>query len=145
MTDMTDKHSCYIEETLLNSVKKLLAGPVNELLGGLEHPIPPIEFGRSLSGGYGVSPVLRLSTGERTEKERLIRLEVYTLTITFTVPEGPETERYCYAYAAAVIAALEDDPTLGEAVDRAELTGKKYVPPQYPGTGGDWETVRGRI
>jgi hypothetical protein len=43
MTDMTDK-SLFIEEKLLNSVKNLLSGPVNELLGKMEYPIPPIEL-----------------------------------------------------------------------------------------------------
>jgi hypothetical protein len=44
MTDMTDKSS-FIEENIINSVKKNLTGRVNELLGETEYPIPPIEFG----------------------------------------------------------------------------------------------------
>jgi hypothetical protein len=88
-----------------------------------------------------VSPVLRLSTGERTEKERIIRVDVYTLAIGFAVPECPDGERNCYAYTASVAAALGEDPTLGGAVDRAVLTGKKYSPPKQSGTGGDWEVM----
>jgi hypothetical protein len=140
--------SIYIEETILNSVRSLLLGRVNELLGETEYPIPPVEFG-SYRGGSVVLPAIRLSVGERSEKERIIRADVYTVTITFIVAEGPSdqrsvrprsvAERYCYAYAASVAAALREDPTLGGTVDRAELTGKKYTPPKQSGTGGEWE------
>jgi hypothetical protein len=148
MTDMTDK-SLFIEEILLNSLKNLLSGPVNGLLGGMEYPIPPIEFGQSgftgLSAFYGggsvVVPVISLSTCERSEKERIVRLDAYNLTITFTVPEYPEGERNCYAYASSVATALGENPTLGGTVDRVVLTGKKYVPPKQGGTGGDWAIV----
>jgi hypothetical protein len=136
MTDMTDK-TLFIEETLLNSVKKLLSGRVNELLGETEYPIPPVEFS-SYRGGSVVSPVITLSACERTEKERIVRLDAYTLTIGFTVPEYPAGERNCYAYAASVAAAFGEDPTLGGTVDRAELAGKKYSPPKERGTGGEW-------
>jgi hypothetical protein len=109
-------------------------------LGETEYPIPPIEFG-DYRGGSAVVPVINLSTCERTEKERIIQMDAYTLTITFTLPEHPEGERFCYAYASTVATALRDDPTLGGAVDRAELTGKKYAPPKQSGTGGDWTAV----
>jgi hypothetical protein len=137
---MTDKGLC-IEETLLNSVENLLSGRVNELLGETEYPIPPIELGRSSSGVYAVTPVLRLTACERTEKERIVRLEVYSLTVVFTIPESIDSERNGYTYAGAVSAALKEEPTLGGVVDRAVLTGKKYVPPKHPGTGGDGEVM----
>jgi hypothetical protein len=139
MTDMTDK-SLFIEEILLNSVKKLLSRRVNELLGETEYPIPPVEFG-NYRGGSVVSPVITLSTCERSEKERIVRLDTYTLTVTFAVPEYPAGERNCYAYAGAVATALLENPTLGGTVDRAVLTGKKYAPPKQSGTGADWEVV----
>jgi hypothetical protein len=143
MTDMTDK-TLFIEEIIINSVKSLLAGRVNELLGDAEYPISPIEFG-NYHGGFAVvgacSPVISLSTCERSEKERIVRLDVYILTVTFTVPERPDSEQYCYAYASSVAAALRENPTLGGVVDRAELTGKKYTPPKHPGTGEGWEVV----
>jgi hypothetical protein len=137
---MRDKGSFFIEEIIINSLKSLLTGRVNELLAETEYPIPPIEFG-NYRGGSVVAPVIALSTCERTEKERIIRLDVYSLTITFTVPEHPEGERNCYAYAAAVDRAIGEDPALGGAADRAVLTGKKYTPPKQSGTGGDWETA----
>jgi hypothetical protein len=137
MTDMTGKEGLFIEEILLNSVKKLLSGRVNELLGETEYPIPPIELG-TYRGGSVISPVITLSTCERSEKERIIRLDAYTLTIAFTVPEHPAGERNCYAYAAAIGRALSEDPALGGAASRAVLTGKKYTPPKQSGAGGDW-------
>jgi hypothetical protein len=137
---MTDK-GLYIEETLLNSVKNLLSGRVNELLGETEFAVPLIELGRSSSGAYIVTPVLGLTACERTEKERVVRVDVYSLTVTFAIPESTDSERNGYAYAGAVAAALKEDPTLGGVVDRAELTGKKYVPPKHSGTGGDWEVI----
>jgi hypothetical protein len=121
----------------LNSVKKLLSGRINELLGETEYPIPPVEFG-SYRGGSVVVPVIGLSTCERSEKERIVRLDAYTLTVAFAVPEWPGGERNCYAYAASVVTVLRENPTLGGIVDRVELTGKKYVPPKQSGTGGDW-------
>jgi hypothetical protein len=139
MTDMTDKE-LFIEENIINSLKSLLAGRVNELLGETEYPIPPIEFG-SYRGGSFVASVIALSTCERTEKERIIRLDAYTLTIAFTVPEHPAGDRNCYAYAASVATALKENPTLGGAASRVELTGKKYTPPKQSGTGGDWELI----
>jgi hypothetical protein len=80
---------------LLNSVEKLLLGRVNELLGEMEFHIPPIEpeFRQSRNstafyeGGSVVFPVITLGACERSEKERVVRLDAYTLTITFTVPE----------------------------------------------------------
>jgi hypothetical protein len=60
---------------------------------------------------------------------------------TFTVPEWPEGERNCYAYASSVATALGENPALGGVVDWAELTGKKYVPPKHPGSGEGWEVI----
>jgi hypothetical protein len=137
MTDMTDK-TLFIEEIIINSLKFLLAGRVNELLEETEYPIPPVEFG-SYRGGSVVVPAISLSTCERSEKERIVRLDAYTLTITFTVPEWPGGERNCYAYASSVATALRENPTLGGAASRAELTGKKYTPPKQSGTGGERE------
>jgi hypothetical protein len=80
-----------------------------------------------------VVPVIGLSTCKRSEKERIVRLDAYSLTITFTVPEWPGVERNCYAYASTVASVLKENPTLGGVVDRAELAGKKYVPPKQRG------------
>jgi hypothetical protein len=109
-------------------------------LGETEYPIPLIEFG-NYRGDSAVFPVITLSTCERSEKERIIRLDAYTLTIAFTVPEYPDGERNCYAYAAAIGRALSENPALGGAASRAVLAGKKYTPPKHPGTGEGWELI----
>jgi hypothetical protein len=153
---MTDK-SFFIEEIIINSVQSLLIGRVNELLAETKHSVPPLEFGNYRGGSAVVgasSPVVALAACERTEKERLIRLDTYALTITFVVPEGvpfgspngnAENQGFsaicCYAYAWAVEAALREDPTLGGIAGRAVLTGKKYAPPKQSGTGGEWTVV----
>jgi hypothetical protein len=72
MTDMTDK-SIFIEENIINAVRKLLSGQVNEILEETEYPIPPIAFD-SYRGGSVIVPVIALSTCERSEKERIVRL-----------------------------------------------------------------------
>jgi hypothetical protein len=134
----------FVEETILGAVKRFLAGRVNELLGEMECAIPPVEFGNYRGGSTAVGacgPAITLSACERTEKERIIRLDVYSLTITFTVPEHPEGERNCYAYAAAVDKALREDPTLGGTASRAVITGKKYVPPKTPHCGEGWTVM----
>jgi hypothetical protein len=131
--------SLFIEESIINSVKTLLTGKVNELLGEMEWPIPPIEFSPLLGNGL-MSPEIRLSEGERTEKDRIIRLDVYSLTVTFAVPD-PEGERNSYAYASAVGLAVGEDSTLCGIADRAVLTGKKYVPPKKPHCGEGWEVI----
>jgi hypothetical protein len=122
-----------IEEIVLNSVETMLAGRVNALLGEMGFYIPPIEFGAYRGG---VVPVVGLVSCERSEKERVVRVEAYSLTIRFAVAEAPDSERYCYAYVASVAAALGEDPTLGGAADRVELVGKEYSPPKY--AGADW-------
>jgi hypothetical protein len=82
MTGMTDKDGLFfIEEILLNSVKKLLTGRVNELLGEMEYPIPPVEFGTYRGGSTVVGAcnlAITISTCERSEKEWIVRLDAYT-------------------------------------------------------------------
>jgi hypothetical protein len=124
----------FIEKRIIHGVYLLLTQRVNQLLEEMEYPIPPIEFG-SYRGGSVVVPVINLSTCERTEKERIVRLDTYTLTIAFTVPERNDSELLCYAYATAVDRALAEDPALGGVAERAVLTGKKYVEPKTPQCG----------
>jgi hypothetical protein len=85
--------------------------------------------------------VVALASCERTEKERIVLLDAYSLTVTFTMPENPESELYCYAYATAFDKALGEDVTLGGVADRAVITGKKYNQPKKPHCGEDWEVV----
>jgi hypothetical protein len=137
---MSDNRALFIEEAIIGAVKSLLAGRVNELLGDMQFAILPVEFS-DYRVGAAVVPVIALASCERTEKERIIRLDAYSMTITFTLQETPESELYCYAYAAAVCKALGGNPTLGGVVDRAVVTGKKYNPPKKAYGGNEWEVV----
>jgi len=137
---MSDNRALFVEEAITGAVKRLLAGRVNEILADVEFPVPPVEFG-DYRGGSAVCPQIALSTCERTEKERIIRLDAYSLTISFALPESPDGELSCYAYASAVDRALAEDPALGGVADRAVLTGKKYAPPKHAGTGEGWGLV----
>jgi len=136
---MTDNNS-FIEQRIIEAVRKLLTGRVNEILGDWEFLIPIIEFS-NFANRHTVAPTVSLVSCERTEKERIIRLDAYSLSISFTLPETQETELYCYGYAAAVCKALGENPTLGGVVDRAVVSGKKYNTPKNPFCGEDWETV----
>ena len=127
----------FIEQRIIEGVQGLLMGRVNELLKKAEFAIPVIEFG-NFEGGYAVSPVIMLSSCERTEKERVILQEAYSLSITFSIPETPETGWNCYAYAGAVSRAFYDNPTLGGIVDRAVITGKKFIQPKKRNCGEEW-------
>jgi hypothetical protein len=137
---MSDNRTLFAEEAIMGAVHHLLSGRVNEILGEAEYPIPPVEFGNYRSGS-AIAPVISLSTCERSEKERIIRLDVYTLTIAFAVPERNDSELFCYAYANAVDRALGEDPALGGVAERAVLTGKKYVEPKTPQCGDCWNVV----
>ena len=130
----------FVEQKIINAVKKLLSVKANELLCAMEHQIPLIEF-TEYKGGSVVSPVISLVTSEQTEKERIIRLDAFTLTITFSLADTPESELHCYAYSGAVGRAVFDNPTLGGVVNRAVITGKRYVSPKKPQIGEGWGLV----
>jgi hypothetical protein len=121
----------FIEEKIVDGVKELLTGRVNAILADSEDVIPPIEF------EGGVEPVIELVQGETEEKDRVIGVEVYGLTVSFPL----SGERHGYAYAAAVHKALKTDHTLGGAVDWVVVTRKKYVPPKQPCCGDLWELI----
>jgi hypothetical protein len=136
---MGDNRGLYIEESIVNSLKSVLLGRVNELLGEAEFLIPPIEFTHTPNGGYyAVTPELSVSTCERSEKDRIVLLDAYKATVAFTIPEQ-NGERNCYAYAGTVDRVLREDPTLGGTADYALLVKKEYKAPKRPGTGEPWE------
>jgi hypothetical protein len=130
----------FIELEIVNAVRKLLTDKGNELLGKIEYVIPLVEFS-NYGGNTAVVPSLALSTCELSEKERIIRLAAYTLTITFNVPEHPDSELHSYIYAWAVCRAIEQNPTLGGVADRAVVAAKKFIPPKKPSFGQGWEVV----
>ena len=130
----------FLEPKIIQAVKAMLTGKVNDLLGKTEHQIPMLEF-TDYQGVSALTPVIRLISCERTEKERIIRQDAYSLSITFSLPDTLEGELYCYVYAGAVCRAVWDDPTLAGVVDRAVVTGKKFIKPEKPHNGQPWELI----
>ena len=130
----------FIETRIIGAVRKLLNGKVNELLNDSQYAIPVIEFGGYV-GINTVAPEIVLSLCERTEKERIVRQDAFSLTIAISLPESSDVEMYCYAYSGAISRAFYDDPTLGGVADRAVITGKKYLAPKKPNCGEEWELV----
>jgi len=126
-----------IETRIIGAVRGLLAGRVNEILQEMESAVPVIEFG-DYCGAGSIVPVIELASCERTEKERIIRLDAYSLTVRFSLPENPDGELYCYAYSGAFSRAIYDDPSLGGFTDRAVITGKKYIAPPMKHCGDGW-------
>jgi hypothetical protein len=137
---MSDNRILIIQEAIIGAVKSLLSGRVNEILRDEEFYTPVIEFG-NYSGGSVVVPVVALASCEKSEKERIICIDAYMLTISFSLPDKFETESQCYAICAAVCMALKENPTLGGVVDRAVVVGEKYAPPKKPTFGQGWEVV----
>ena len=136
---MTTENIC-IEQQIINAVGEILTERINSMLCDMRFSVPPIEFG-DYGGGSAVVPVISLSTCERTEKERIVRMDAYSMTVTFTLPETPESELYCYAYSGAVNKAIYDNPSLSGIADRAVITGKKYLSPKKPNCGEGWHLV----
>ena len=130
----------FLEQQIIEAVKRLLDGRVNEILENWEFLIPVIEFG-TIGSGYVTTPVITLSSCERTEKERNIRLDAYSLSISLSLQEHQDGELYCYGYAHAFKKALSENVTLGGVADRAVISGTKYVQPKKPNCGVGWEMV----
>ena len=130
----------FIETRILNAVKKLLDQRVNEIFSDWELLLPVVEFS-NFHGRFVVTPVVFLTTCERTEKERLIRLDAYTVNVSFTLMEHEDGELYCYGYTAAFVKALGEDVTLGGIADRAVVTAKKYIQPKKLNCGEGWGLI----
>jgi len=137
---MSKNLTLFIEQAIVEAVMRLLDGRVNEVLGNWEFLIPVVEFGK-LSSGYTMAPVVSIAGCERTEKERIICQDVYSVSVIFTLQEHEDGELYCYGYSAAFAKALGEDITLGGIVDRAVISGKKYIPPKKPHCGEGWGLV----
>jgi hypothetical protein len=129
-----------IEKQIIDAVKKLLTGRVNELLSELDLHVPLIEFS-DYQGSFIVVPVVNPVSCEQSEKERIIKLDVYSLSVHFSFPDTAESELFCYLFSGAFNEALNEDPTLGGIADKAVLTEKKYLPPKTKKSGDSWEIV----
>ena len=130
----------FIEQQIIEAVKRLLDVRVNEIFSKWEFFVPVIEFGK-IGSLYAVTPVVSLSGCERTDKERIIRQDAYSLTVSLTLQEHEDGELYCYAYSTAFQKALGEDITLGGIADSAVISGKKYIPPKKPLCGEGWGLV----
>jgi len=132
--------NAFIEQQVITAVREILTGRINRMLSDMRFPVPSVEFA-DYFGGYAVVPLIALSTCERIEKERIIRMDTFSMTVVFTLPETPESELHCYAYSGAVSRAIYDNPTLGGIVDRVVITGKKYLSPKKPNCGDGWQLI----
>jgi len=130
----------FIEQRIISAVRKLLSGKFNDYLRVLDFQIPFVEFG-IFRGVNVIAPLISISSCEQTEKERIVKQDIYSMTVVFPVLDSVESELFCFAYADAFNKALGDDVTLGGVVDRAVMTAKKYVPPKKINCGMDWEVV----
>ncbi|MDR0584490.1 MAG: hypothetical protein LBG57_09110 [Treponema sp.] len=124
----------FIEEEIEGALFRLLDEPVNYFLREMELKAPPLDV-CGKPGGEAIYPDVFLSECERTEKERIIRIDAYSVSVTFPVPDSEEADVYCFACAAAFEKALDANPTLGGMANRAVLTGKKYTRPKSPAAG----------
>jgi len=129
-----------IEQHIITAVREILSERINQILNDMKFHIPSVELG-NYNGKTAIVPMITLSTCERTEKERIVRLDAYSMTVTFTIPDTPESELYCYAYSGAVSRAIYDNPTLSGIADRAIITGKKYLSPKKLNCGEGWQLV----
>ena len=130
----------FTEQKITNAVKKLLTGKFNDCLREFDFQIPSVEFG-IFRGVNVIAPLVSLLSCEQTEKERIVKMDTYMVTVTFPVLDSVESELFCFAYADAFSKALVDDVTLGGIADRAVIINKKYVPPKKANCGMDWELI----
>ncbi|MCL2722429.1 MAG: hypothetical protein FWD47_13955 [Treponema sp.] len=129
-----------IELQIIEAIKKLLTFNVNEILEKWNFFLPLVEISK-YSGSSTIVPVITLSSCEQTEKERIIKIDSYSMTISFSIPETSDSELYCYAYSNAFDKALSLDKTLGGIAECATITNRKYNPPKKPNCGMEWELV----
>jgi len=134
---MTDENLA-IELQILNAIRDLLSKRVNALLLDLPFHIPIIDFGDN-GCGHAIDPAITFNSCESSEKERIIRLDTYSLIINFSFPDTPESESHCYAYAASVVKAVRENSTLDGIVEKVSVTSKKVIPPKKPSFGDIWE------
>jgi hypothetical protein len=130
----------FIEQKIINAVKKLLTGKFNDILREFDFQIPFVEFG-IFRGINVIAPLVSLASCEQTEKERIVKQDIYSINVNFPVLDTVESELFCFAYADAFNKSLGVDVTLGGVADRAVITNKKYVQPKKVNCGMDWELI----
>ena len=137
---MSSNRVLFIEEAIIEAVKKLLSETVNRYFEKLEYQLSMIEF-NNYANRYFITPTITITGCEQTEKERVIKLNVFSLTITCNIPEMPESGLYSFAYLAGIRKAVMENPTLNGVVDRAVLTSEKIIQPKVHGCGQEWQVI----
>jgi hypothetical protein len=114
-----------IEEKILGAVWGLVLDRVNDVLESVDDDVPALEKkGNGLVGDYVKRPVsgsVGLVKVERTEKERIVRLDAYRVVVTVNASEAD-----CYRYAYALDKAIENDVTLGGVAENVLFEKKDY-------------------
>jgi len=128
-----------MEVKIRGAVRALLVDDVNGLLDGLGFHVPSLELGDS-GGREAVVPLVSLAASERTEKERIVRVNAYSVEIQIPVDDLREWdgETLAYCYGAAIERAVGVDNSLGGIVDRAVITKMEYVRPKRRYCGDHW-------
>ena len=126
-----------IEIQIIEAVKNILSGRVNEIVNEWAENLPVIEFGNYQSDKV-ITPVITLDYCEQTEKDRIIKHDAYNLTINISLPEMKEGEYFCYAYNSAISLALYQNPTLNSVANTVTPVKKKYIPPKSVKCGEGW-------
>lgn len=126
-----------IEIRIIEEVRNILKGRVNEIINDWAENLPVIEFG-NYQGDKVIIPIITLADCEQTEKDRIIKLDVYNLTIDIFLPEMQEGEYFCYIYNAAIALAFCQNPTLNGIANMVTPVKKKYNPPKINNCGEGW-------
>jgi hypothetical protein len=118
-----------IKKQIFDVVRGFLLGRVNTELAGTDYHVPLIKF----KGSKGKTAIV-------SDIEILVH-DTFSVTVTYTLPETPESEFYCYAYGSAFCIAVKKDPTLGGVVEQAVVSEKKYVSPNTENSRREWQAV----
>jgi len=127
------------EKKILGAIRKLLVDDVNKLLEGLSFHVPTLEFGTH-SGREVIVPHVSLSACERSEKERIVFVNAYTVEIGIPVDDlrDWDGELLAFAYGAAIRRAVRLNPSLGGLADRTVITKMDYLEPKRRFCGDCW-------
>jgi hypothetical protein len=116
-----------VEEKILGAVWVLVLNGMNDVLENIDDDVPALEKrGSALAGDCVKRPVsgsVGLEKVERTEKERIVRLDAYRVVVTITASESD-----CYRYAYALEKAIGDDVTLCGVAENVLFENKVYTP-----------------
>jgi hypothetical protein len=111
-----------VEERIIGAVWGLLLGGVNEVLAEIDDFVPPVERPGAGLAARPARCAVEIAAVERTEKERIVRLDACRVKIMITAFESD-----CYRYAYALEKAIDRDFTLGGVVENVLFEKKVYT------------------